>query len=283
MGIAFDRVSFSFNETKVLEEISLSFGEGITAVMGENGAGKTTLLQLAAGILTPVQGQVKIEDESYRLAGSRLRRNLGFMPQSIDFPEHLTPRKLLTYLTELRFLDPGLGLLELERLGMARQADRRFETLSMGEIRLVGLAQALMGEPSFLILDEFTRNLSIEDRQMVFRRLAQVTPERVVIFSTHLCEDVAALAGRVILLSSGKVGFSGSPAGLIRLAAGHVFQVEGRAGDLLRLAGKVQVSRQGQTGGKEWIRVVGDLPEGLPGRAVEPTFEEACLWFFRPK
>lgn len=280
MGLRFHRVSYNYNGCLALEDIDLTFGEGITAVMGQNGAGKTTLLQLAAGIFSPTQGEIELDGETLLTAGMKLRSELGFVPQSVDFPEHLTPKKLITYLAQLRFMEPGQGLAELERFGMGHLAQRRFEELSMGEIRLVGIAQALMGAPRFLLLDEFTRNLGIEDRQRVLRRILELAPGRTILFSTHLCEDVEALAGRVILLSAGRVGFSGQPAGLIRSARGHVFEVGAGEKQAMLACRAVQISREVHDAEGDRLRIVGEPPAGEPARSVEPTFEEACLWFF---
>jgi ABC-2 type transport system ATP-binding protein len=280
MGISFCQAGYSYSGRPALKDIDLSLGQGITAVMGYNGSGKTTLLQLAAGILTPAQGVIALDGEPLLTAGIKLRRELGFLPQTVDFPEHLTPRKLLTYLAQLRFMSPKPGLAELERFGIAHLADRRFEELSLGEIRLVGIAQAFMGAPRFLLLDEFTRNLGIEDRQRVLCRLLELAPGRTILFSTHICEDVEALAERVILLSAGRIGFSGQPAALIRSARGSVFEGDAAQKQAVLACRSVQIDREINSASGRRLRIVGEPPAHLNLQGVEPTFEEACLWFF---
>jgi ABC-2 type transport system ATP-binding protein len=242
MGITFDRVGLEYQGKSILADIHLTLHPGITAVMGRNSAGKTTFLRLAAGILRPDRGEIRLDGQPFSFDQGTPLRSLGYLPQELDFPEHLTPRRLMDYLVRLRYLTPLQRMQSLECLGLASLTDRRFETLSMGEIRLVGLAQALMGSPRFLILDEFSRTLGPEDRQRVYSVLGQYATRRTLLFSTHLCEDVEALASRVIILDGGRIAFDGHPVALIREAVGHI--------------------------------------PANPAQPALPNFEQACLWFW---
>jgi len=276
MGLTFSGVGFAYPNVPVLKDLDLAIDDGATAVMGPNGSGKTTLLHLAAGILYPQRGEIELDGVPFPEAVSHLRRELGLAPQAADFPDHLTPRKILHYLAQIRFLKPELGMLEMEQLGIAHLADRRFEELSTGEQRLVNIAQSLMGTPRILLLDEYSRNLGIEDRQRVARRLLDLARGRLIIFSTHHCEDVELLANRLVLLEGGKAIFYGQPAALVRGAHGHVYAVDPTEKARLKALAQVQISRDTPQG----LRLVGELPDGIPGARAEPTLEEACLWAF---
>jgi ABC-2 type transport system ATP-binding protein len=177
----------------------------------------------------------------------------------------------------------------MERLGQRSQLDRPFAALSGGEMRMVGLAQALMGAPRLLILDEFTRGLATEDRQRVMKCLALLPRDRLVLFSTHQCEDVEALDARLLLLWDGALAYDGRSAGLRRSAAGHVRRLPYAAA----LPPGALVSRSDPAG--RWKRVVSCWPltggEELPplggedlspagGEDLPPTLEDACLWFW---
>lgn len=277
MGITFNHVSFSFTGQNVLENIQLSLGEGITAVMGPNGAGKTTLLQLAASILTPTTGELQFEGEPYATSCGRVRRSLGFLPQILDFPESLTPRKLITYLAQLRFLNPSLGMQELERLGISGWADRPFEALSMGEIRLAGLAQALMGDPYLLLLDEPFHGLDALERDTVLRAIQASWQPRIVVFSTHVANEIELLATRVIVLSEGRVLYSGAIEELRRQAAGQVYEMCLSSQDKETSLTGMYVSRRSERNGKTVLRVIGQPPKGIDLTPVEPTLEDAYL------
>jgi ABC-2 type transport system ATP-binding protein len=281
MGITFNQVHFSFNGLRALENIRLSLGEGITAVMGPNGAGKTTLLKLAASILTPCQGEMLFEGEPYATSDARLRSTLGFLPQSVDFPEHLTPRKLITYLAQLRFLDPWLGMQELERLGISSQADRCFGTLSMGEIQLVGIAQAVMGAPRLLVLDEPFRGLDVLERGSAFRAIQAPTQSRIVVLSTHVPNEVELLATQVVILLEGRVIYSGSIEELRREASGQVYEICLSHHAETPFLAKMCISRRSEMDGKTILRVVGQVPSDVKVNLVEPTLEDAYLLLIR--
>jgi ABC-2 type transport system ATP-binding protein len=283
MGITFDGVGASYGELKALEDIHLTLRSGVTAVMGKNGAGKSTLLELAAGIRQPDTGMLLLDGQPYQQSIISLHQSLGYLPQELDFPDHLTSRSLITYLAGLRFLDPADGLKVLDRLGGLPLADRRFDTLSTGEIRLAGMAQAFMGSPRFLILDEFSRSMGPEDHQKAIRLLMELAPNRIILFSTHLCADVETLANRVILLEKGRIGFDGTPAALIHLAAGEVHRMMLPSDCELNDPIRNSISFSEEINGKKWIRMVGAFPDGMQGEEVAPTFEEACLWFLRKR
>ncbi|MFZ3069502.1 MAG: ABC transporter ATP-binding protein [Anaerolineaceae bacterium] len=260
-----------------MENIHLSLGEGITAVMGPNGAGKTTLLQLAASILTPNTGELQLDGEPYATSGGRVRRSLGFLPQFLDFPESLTPRKLITYLAQLRFLDPSLGMQELERLGISSRADCSFGALSMGEIRLVGLAQALMGAPHLLILDEPFHGLDALERDSILRAIQASWQPRMVVFSTHVANEIELLATRVVVLSEGRVTYSGGVEELRRQATGQVYEMCLSSQDKATSLTGTYVSRRSERNGKTILRVVGQVPKDTELTSVEPTLEDAYL------
>jgi ABC-2 type transport system ATP-binding protein len=281
MGITFNQVHFSFNGLRALENIRLSLGEGITAVMGPNGAGKTTLLQLAASILTPCQGEMLFDGEPYATSDARLRSTLGFLPQSVDFPEHLTPRKLVTYLAQLRFLDPWLGMQELERLGISSLADRRIGTLSMGEIQLVGIAQALMGTPPLLVLDEPFRGLDVLERRSAFRGIQASRQPRIVVFSTHVPNEVELLATQVVILLKGRVIYSGRVEELRKEASGQVYEICLSHQDETVFLAKMCVSRRTEMDGRTILRVIGQGPYEVELTPVDPTIEDAYLLLIR--
>jgi ABC-2 type transport system ATP-binding protein len=283
MGITFNQVSAGYEDRKVLSQVHLTLGNGITAVMGKNGAGKTTFLELAAGILDPLQGEMLLDGNPYHQSQTDLHQNLGFLPQELDFPDHLTPRHFLRYMASLRFLDFKEGLSILTRLGGGEWLDRKFENLSTGEIRLTGIAQALMGAPRIIILDEFSRNLSTEERLNVMRSLELLSTSRMILLSTHLCEDAAEMAGRVILLEDGEISFDGNPEKLVRAASGFVFRVKSPELEACRDVKRLNISHTEIIQGEKWVRVVGKIPQGVKYVPVEPTFEEAYLYYFQQK
>ncbi|HMN12854.1 MAG TPA: ATP-binding cassette domain-containing protein, partial [Bellilinea sp.] len=139
-----------------------------------------------------------------------LRGQLGYVPQELDFPHNLTPRQLLEYLGTLKNIsESGQVDYLLSALGLKSVADRPFGRLSGGQIRLTGIAQAFLGKPSLLLLDELTRGLDVEERERVFALARKSSSGRLIVFSTHDPPDVERFTEQAIVLQQGRVIFSG--------------------------------------------------------------------------
>jgi ABC-type multidrug transport system ATPase subunit len=201
----------------VLSEITLSCDVGVQGLLGPNGAGKTTLLHLVATLDHPTSGTLRLLGLNPRDRRERqqIRRNLGFLPQSMGVIPDFTAAEFVEYFALMR------GVLAcdakqrvataLDRVGMGRLAGEKLKTLSGGQQRRVGIAQAIVNEPLLLLLDEPTVGLD-PDQRVAFRALVRELGQRsTVIVSTHLVEDVAAACSRVALLDEGRVVFDGTP------------------------------------------------------------------------
>lgn len=272
-----------------LQNVTLDLEPGTIALLGPNGSGKTTLLRCLATLTKPDRGQVWFDGYPYSKNLKRLRGQLGYLPQDPDLPAGLTPRRFLEYLATLKDLT-GAGQVDrpLAALGLEQIADRPFARLSGGQIRLAGVAQAFLGRPSLLLLDELTRGLDVAERERVFALVRKPAlcvgaggvegpaPERLVLFSTHLPLDAGRLVRQVIVLRRGEVLFWGDVEHLRRLAQGAVYQVAVPAGE--EIQGYVTARQKAAFGGKTMLRVVGPCPYGYPTISVEPTLEEAYLW-----
>lgn len=198
-----------------LQDITLDLKPGIIAVMGPNGSGKTTLLRCLASLARPDSGQLWFDGVDYRKNLAALRSCIGYLPQELDLPGHLTARRLLTYLATLKNATSGIGVEGLlAALGLEKVADWPFSRLSGGQIRLVGIAQAFLGQPGLLLLDELTRGLDVAERAKVFGLARKLVPGRLILYSTHHPGDAERAANEVIILRQGQVLFFGSVAEL---------------------------------------------------------------------
>ncbi|GAA2881594.1 ABC transporter ATP-binding protein [Nonomuraea rubra] len=217
-----------------LDHLDLTLGTGVTGLLGPNGAGKTTLLRCLATTLAPDSGSVDAFglDPAIPTQRTALRRRLGYLPQDPGFYPHFTAFDLVDYVAILKELTDRTQrhaevrrvLAEVDLTGQARTKVRK---LSGGMRQRLALAQALLGEPDLLILDEPTVGLDPEQR-MSFRALVSRLGEtRAVVLSTHQTEDVAALCERVIVLRGGRAVFDGTPGELAGVAAGQVWLSDG--------------------------------------------------------
>ena len=203
-------LSKSFGSQVALQDVTLDLVPGSVALIGPNGSGKTTLLRCLASLLKPDNGEIWFNGLPYAQNFYCLRGQLGYLPQELALPPSLTPRRLLEYLGTLKNI-PDASQVDhlLSALGLKSVADRSFGRLSGGQIRLTGIAQAFLGQPSLLLLDELTRGLDVEEREHVFALARKPLPGRLILFSTHDLSDVERLADHAIVLRQGQVIFSG--------------------------------------------------------------------------
>ena len=210
MELKIQELSKSYGYQVALQNVTLNLKPGIVAVLGPNGAGKTTLLHCLATLTKPDGGQLWFDGLPYSKNLARLRGQIGYLPQDLDLPASLTPRRLLEYLGALKNItEDGQVDQLLSALGLEEIADRSFAKLSGGQVRLAGIAQAMLGRPMLLLLDELTRGLDVEERERAFALARRPVPGRLILYSTHDPADVDRLADMVIILRQGRVIFSG--------------------------------------------------------------------------
>jgi ABC-2 type transport system ATP-binding protein len=230
LTVSLTAVTKRYRGTPALESVNLAFRPGITGLLGPNGAGKTTFLRIAATVLAPDAGDVQLlgrtPDTSGRLA--EIRRRLGYLPQEMGFPRGFTSFGFVDYMAVLKEWttraarhDEVRRVLDLVDLG--NLTTRRISALSGGQRRRVALAQALLGEPELLLLDEPTTGVDPEQRVTLRQVLSQAGERSTVLLSTHQTEDVAALCDRVVVLDAGRVRFDGPVVDLVATAAGRVW------------------------------------------------------------
>ena len=272
--ISLTGVSKSYGGTVALAGVDLAVGRGVTGLLGPNGAGKTTLLRIVATSIAPDRGEVRLLDRD-PLSSQRelveIRRSLGYLPQELGFPSDMTTFGFLDYLAVLKeWNDQGARTREVRRVielvGLADCATKRVVRLSGGQRRRVALAQALLGDPRILVLDEPTTGLDPAQRASLRRTLSVIASESAVLLSTHQTEDVAALCERVVVLAAGEVRFDGSVLDLVHSAEGQVWLTDHAVG------GAVASWRTGT--GRH--RVVGG-PRPPDAEDTEPTLEDAYL------
>jgi len=213
----------TFGAQPALQHVSFSLDTGIIAVLGPNGAGKSTLLRILATLIRPDAGEIVFMGHDYRHHLRALRGTLGYLPANLELPERMTPRGLLRHLAVLKLLpDPAASIdAVLHALDLTPIANSPLAHLSGGQVRLVGVAQAFLGTPRLVILDEPTRGLDIQERERVFHLMRQPVPGRTVVFSTHLPNEAALIAGQVVVLRKGTVLFVGKPEELTSRVAPH--------------------------------------------------------------
>jgi ABC-2 type transport system ATP-binding protein len=266
-------VGKSYGRTRALHPIDLDLQPGITGLLGPNGAGKTTLLRILATVLPPSEGRLSVLglDPADLDQRTEVRRRLGYLPQEIGFPSGFTVFAFVDYLAVLKeWSEPTSRRTEvrrvLELVDLTSLATKKIRTLSGGQKRRLALAQALLGGPELLMLDEPTTGLDPEQRVSLRAVLAEVARTSTVLLSTHQTEDVAALCEQVVVLDAGQVCFHGPVRELVARAAGCVWLNDSAHPDALATW---------RTASGSYRNVGLSAPAG--SEPTEPTLEDAYL------
>jgi ABC-2 type transport system ATP-binding protein len=261
-----------FGSTRALDGVAFEAAEGITGLLGPNGAGKTTLLRVLATVMGLDSGDVGIlgRDPSRHRDRLEIRRRLGYMPQEPGFHRSFTAFEFIDYVAILKeMVGRRERRTEVERVveltGLQKVATKKIKALSGGMRRRVALAQALLGEPQLLILDEPTAGLDPEQRLRFREVMSRLGEERTILLSTHQTEDVAALCPHVVVMNHGRSLFEGTPRELAEVARGSVWFSDSRAPEA-RLSWRT---------GEGVHRNIGVAPPGA--RLVDPSVEDGYL------
>jgi ABC-2 type transport system ATP-binding protein len=262
----------SFGRTRALEDVDFDAGRGVAGLLGPNGAGKTTLLRTIATVLAPDRGTVSLlgRDPSRPDERTQIRRRLGYLPQEAGFHRGFKVFEFVDYVAILKEMtDRRARHDEVRRVialtGLESVSGKRIRALSGGMRRRVGLAQALLGDPELLVLDEPTAGLDPEQRLRFREMISRAGEDRTVVLSSHQTEDVAALCTRIAVIHEGRVRFTGNPAELTAQAIGRVWT------DAQRAPTALAAWRTGDGA----YRNLGEPPAGV--ELVAPTLEDAYL------
>lgn len=265
-----------------LKEMNLTIEDGVFALLGPNGAGKSTLMSILATLVEPTQGTVLIDGHDVRRDKDQIRHLLGYLPQDFGLYPVLTAYETLEYMALLCNMHDARARKQrieelLERMNLTAVRDRAVGGFSGGMRQRVGLAQALLNSPKLLIVDEPTAGLDPEERIRVRSLLAELGGERVILLSTHLIEDVEAVADRLAILHRGQVRYVGDTAGMLDRVRGKVWSVDVAADELSKA--RVAYTETGliRDAGRLRLRIVAEEREERFG-PVEPNLEDAYIW-----
>lgn len=209
-----------------LDGMNAVFTPGVYGILGPNGAGKSTMMNLIADNLKRTGGEILFDGTDILKLGRDFRRRLGYMPQQQGFYESMTADAFLHYMAEIKAVpkrqaSAQIGeLLDLLNLGDVRH--KRLSGFSGGMRQRVLLAQALLGDPDVVILDEPTAGLDPQERIRIRGFIAELALERIVLLATHVVSDVESIASRILLMGKGRLVAEDSPAALLDAVAPHV-------------------------------------------------------------
>jgi len=236
--VAIEKVGKDFEGRVALDDVSFDLPEGrCMALIGHNGAGKTTLMKLILGLAAPARGRVDVLGVDPAKADKRFRQQLGFLPENVAFHDELTGLDTLTFYARLKGAPLEERMTLLDRVGLTHAAGRRVKTYSKGMRQRLGLAQALLGAPRLLLLDEPTTGLDPLLRQEFYQIIHELTEKGVaVILSSHNLTELEARTDLAIILRDGRLVASGDL---------HTLRREAKLPTTIRVRGDVSaIARQ---------------------------------------
>jgi Cu-processing system ATP-binding protein len=206
----------SFRAVKALRDVTFELRPGqLSALVGHNGAGKTTLIKLMLGLIRADHGRIRVLDEDPAAGEFSARRLLGYLPENVAFNAALTGRETLAFYARLKQIKPAAAWPLLDRVGLMHAADRRVGTYSKGMRQRLGLAQALLGRPRVLLLDEPTTGLDPALRQTFYEILGELREDgATVLISSHALNELEDRAEHVLIMNRGVLVAQGTLAEL---------------------------------------------------------------------
>jgi ABC-2 type transport system ATP-binding protein len=267
------------NGTRALDDVSLNIPAGMFGLLGPNGAGKSSLMRCLATLQVPTSGSMRFAELDVLTQPQALRAQLGYLPQDFGVYPRVSAADMLDHLAVLKGVagkgerrDTVDALLRQVNLWDVRK--KALAGFSGGMRQRFGIAQALIGNPRLIIVDEPTAGLDPEERNRFNNLLSEIGENVVVILSTHIVDDVTDLCPRMAILVSGRIVQSGTPSELISALQGRIWQasIDKDAVDKARAQHQVIATRL--RGGRTVIRVRAELPPGPGFTPVEAGLED---------
>jgi len=266
------------NGTWGVRDLTLRAEEGVLGLLGPNGAGKTTFMQVLATLTRPTAGALRFAGIDVARSPAAIRERLGYLPQDFGVPPGLTCFELLDTVARLKGIRSRSAVLAmLEGVGLHDVAKRPVESLSGGMRQRLGIAQALIGSPELVIVDEPTAGLDPEERVRFRNLLSEHRGLRLVLLSTHIVSDVESVATEIAVVRQGRLLAFGTPEELVARAAGAVWEAELPVAEMERLRPSLTVAGLVRNGGVVRARLVA-RERPLPGAApAGASLEDAYL------
>lgn len=253
-------VNKSYGKKQVLFDVSYRFSDGVYGLLGPNGAGKSTLLQIMTDNLACDSGDIVYEGRSILRNSKHYRKNLGYVPQLQGMYEMFSAYQFLAYLAAVKGIKKADAAREVERVlkvvGLYEESARKLSTYSGGMKQRILIAQALLGDPKVMIMDEPTAGLDPKERIRIRNFISRISEMKTVIIATHVVSDVDTIAKEVLLLGEGRIKSAGSINELCRTLEGKVYET---------------IIDSEEIGKIENFAVISNIQE-LPGRKIKIRF-----------
>lgn len=286
MVLSLNNVSKSYGNNKALDHFSAVLEPGIHALLGPNGSGKSTLMNILTDNLKADAGDINFDGENVLAMGSRFREKLGFMPQYPGLYPNFSVERFMWYMAALKGLNKNTAKTSIPEILAAVELDdvtgRKIGALSGGMKQRLALAQAVLGDPAILILDEPTAGLDPKQRITIRNYISRIAFNKIVIIATHVVSDIEFIARDVIFLKKGVIVDNASPHELVKKAEGKVWNVACRENEVAEFQNCFRVTNisRDDVNGNILLRVLSDAKPAENAAVAVPTLEDYYLYVF---
>lgn len=271
-------------DTKALDNVSFSMTPGIYGLLGPNGAGKSTLINILTDNLKATEGDVKCDNESISTLGKKYRKKLGYMPQQQGLNIGFTLEGFMYYMASLKGLSKEDTKKQvahfIEKVNLTDVKKKKIRTFSGGMKQRALIAQALLGNPELIILDEPTAGLDPKERIRIRNLISEIAENKIVLIATHVVSDVESIAKEIILLKHGTLLSKDDPQEMCNALEGKIFEMLCDEDQWQDISEKYVVSSVSNHKDGKYVRFISEERESDEWNCVDATLEEVYLYHF---
>ena len=267
------------NGVQAIKDVSLTLTNGMFGLLGPNGAGKSSLMRTIATLQEADSGSVFLDDLDVLNKKTEVRQLLGYLPQEFGVYPKISAERMLDHIAQLKGVGNDSERRDLvnallDKVNLSKDKKKHLGTYSGGMKQRFGIAQALIGNPKLIIVDEPTAGLDPAERNRFYNLLSQLGENTIVILSTHIVEDVSTLCSNFAIICQGEVLYSGEPDNAITTLEGRIYSKKIPQGDIDRYRAGYPIISTQLKGGQLYIRIVSEQDPGNGFVASPPNLED---------
>lgn len=284
MKLELKNLTKKYGSFTALDKMTITFEPGIYGILGANGAGKSTMMNLLTDNIPRTGGEILFDGTDILKLGKNFRKVLGVLPQQQGFYEHMTAQTFLYYMADLKAIPKKQAKDEIEKLlavtNLSEVRHKKLGGFSGGMKQRALLAQALLGDPKVVILDEPTAGLDPKERIRIRNFISSLSRGKIILLATHIVSDIESISDQILMMKKGHLLGIGTPEELVESVSDKVKELPCVPEDLEKIQDKYKVGNVFQRRGETWVRVVGDNLPGI-GQYVQDhlSLEDVYLYY----
>lgn len=284
MKLELKNLTKKYGSFTALDKMTITFEPGIYGILGANGAGKSTMMNLLTDSIPRTGGEILFDGTDILKLGKNFRKVLGVLPQQQGFYEHMTAQTFLYYMADLKAIPKKQAKDEIEKLlavtNLSEVRHKKLGGFSGGMKQRALLAQALLGDPKVVILDEPTAGLDPKERIRIRNFISSLSRGKIILLATHIVSDIESISDQILMMKKGHLLGIGTPEELVESVSDKVKELPCVPEDLEKIQDKYKVGNVFQRRGETWVRVVDDNLPGV-GQYVQDhlSLEDVYLYY----